>query len=129
MIADTYASWMSDLSGLVDNLSNVWLTAIREVATESMTDAANKTAIAVQEADEHGVGTLVDSHRVITVHPDEADLTDCLDEEHWYVVNNSSGQPDPGVTRGYFEGTAKFTLVNGQWFVSSWNSHPQTCAP
>jgi hypothetical protein len=122
-----YDAWMTDLSGLLDYLSQDWLTAISEITTEKMSQAAAGAAEAVKAADDHGIGTLVDSHRVITVTGDKAELTDCLDELHWYVVESKNGKPDPSVSRGYFVGSASFVRVDGQWKVSAWNSHPERC--
>jgi hypothetical protein len=126
-IGAVYDSFMTDLSGLYDNLSQDWVTAISEVATPTMTTAARRSAMAIQKAHDHGVGTLVDSHRVVQVHGSTATLADCLDEVHWYVVEDAGGKPDPSVTRGYFVGSATFVEEGGQWYVSSWNSHPQRC--
>ena len=124
-----YDTWMTDLSGLFANLTQPWVTAISDIATPAMTTAAQRSASALQQAHDHALGTLVDSRRVVTVKGATAILTDCLDELHWYVVENANGKPDPSVTRGYFVGTADFVLTRGQWYVSSWNSHPQRCAP
>jgi hypothetical protein len=124
-----YDAWMSDLTGLLANLTQPWVNAISELATPAMTTVAQRSAGALQQAHDHTVGTLVDSRRVITVTGSKAALTDCLDELHWYVVENANGRPDPSVTRGYFVGTADFVLTQGQWRVSSWNSHPERCTP
>jgi hypothetical protein len=122
-----YDAFLSDFSGLLDYLSRDWLTAIGEVSTSRMTTAAAGAASAVQQAKDHGIGSLVDSHRAVRVSADTAQLSDCLDELHWYVVENASGRPDPSVTRGYFVGTASFVRTEGQWKLDSWNSHPERC--
>lgn len=128
-IRAAYQAWMNDLSGLFENLSPVWVHAISEVATPAMTRAAQQAAGAIQQAHDHGVGTLVDGHRVISIKGSTASLSDCLDELHWYVVEDANNTPDPSVSRGYFVGSASFVLTGGQWFVSEWNSHPKRCSP
>ncbi|MGZ6827750.1 MAG: hypothetical protein ACXVGH_13250 [Mycobacteriales bacterium] len=124
-----YDTWMADLSGLLGALTQPWADAVREVATPKMTTVASQAAGALLKAHDHTVGRLVDSHRVVRFHGAAATLTDCLDELHWYVVEDASGRPDPSATRGYFVGTADLVLTAGRWYVSSWNSHPQPCAP
>ena len=125
----SYTAFMDDISGLFANLSPVWVSAVAETATTSMTHAIQGGASAVQQAHDHGVGTLTDSHRTVTVTGSSATLADCLDELHWYVVEDSTGKADPSVTPGYFVGSASFVKTNGQWLVSAWNSHPQKCTP
>jgi hypothetical protein len=124
-----YDAWMIDVSGLFANLTQQWVSAVAELATPAMTRAAQRSAAALQQAHDHALGTLEDSHRIITVRGSSATLTDCLDELHWYVVEDANGQPDPSVTRAYFVGTADFVLAKGQWRLSSWNSHTERCSP
>lgn len=127
-IGIVYDAFLSDFSGLLDYLSRDWMTAVTQISTERMSAAAVAAAGAVQQAHDHGIGALVDSHRRLTVTGGSASLTDCLNEKDWYVVEDKSGRPDPSVTRGMFIGTATFTKLNGQWKVSAWNSHPHRCS-
>lgn len=128
-IGVVYDTWMADLSGLLGTLTQPWADAVREVATPKMTTVAAQAAGALLKAHDHAVGRLTDSRRVVTVTGTTAHLTDCLDELHWYVVEDASGRPDPSAIRGFFVGTADLVLSSGRWYVSSWNSHPQPCAP
>ena len=124
-----YDTWMTDVSGLFANLTKAWVTAVSEIATPSMTAAAARSAGALLQAHDHAVGTLTDSKRAITVKGATATLTDCLDELHWYVVEDANATPDPSVTLGHYVGSAAFVLTKGQWYLSSWQTHPERCTP
>ena len=128
-INQAYYVFMTSISGLDDDFNGGWVTELQKVAVPAMVDTAERAAGTLEAAKDHGVGTLRDDHRVLHIDPraGKATLTDCLDEYNWYVVSDGSGQPDPGVARGYFQGTGVFVQSAGHWMVQSWRSEPTRC--
>ena len=128
-INEAYYVFMTSVSGIDDDFNGGWVSELQQVAEPAVVDAAKRAAGTLESAREHGVGTLRDDHRALHINPaaGRATLTDCLDEYNWYVVSDSTGQPDPGVARGYFEGTGTFVESAGRWLVESWRSEPTKC--
>lgn len=97
------------------------------VAVTSLVDDAEGAAAIIGQDHEHGTGTLVDDQRKLKITGATASVTDCLDEMHWYVVSDRTGQPDPGVARGYFDGSGTLVDHNSRWYVSTWKSEGTSC--
>ena len=128
-INEAYYVFMTSVSGLDDDFNGGWVSTLGQVSQPAVVKAAEQAAGTLEQARDHGVGTLRDDHRVLHVDPrnGRATLTDCLDEYHWYVVSDRTGQPDPGVARGYFRGSGTFVESAGRWLVQSWKSESTTC--
>jgi hypothetical protein len=106
------------LSGLDANLNKTWIPPLTEVATTRLSEATVRQAAAILAAGEHAIGTLNTSRLTIrSTAADSADLADCEDYEHTYLVSIKTGQPDPAVERGYFVGTAHMVRRDGHWYV------------
>lgn len=125
----SYDTFIANLTGLFQYQTPQWRDALAEVATPDMTLAATRTAVAIKTSKSHTIGALKDSSRKVTINPkgNEALVTSCLDEKHWYAVKNETGRPDPGITRGYFTGRATFIFTSHRWYVNTWNSLPTHC--
>jgi hypothetical protein len=123
-----YDTFLADISGLDDNLNQSWLSAIKQVVTPRLLKAAQEQAETILAAHEHGTGTLKDAHQVVKVTgPATASIFDCLDEVDWYLVEDASGQPDPGITRGDYVGIADLILQDGHWYVDIWQPSQGQC--
>jgi hypothetical protein len=123
-----YDTFLADISGLDDNLNQSWATSLQQVVTPRLLNAAEKQAETFLRAHEHGTGVIKDAHRVVKITgPTTASIFDCLDEVDWYLVEDASGQPDPGITRGDFVGIADLVLQDGRWYVDVWQSSQGQC--
>jgi hypothetical protein len=127
-IESDYHSFLVLLSGLDDNLTSNWSTALQGVATARLVLAAQRDAAAIEQAHEHGVGTLTVDHEVVKLlSGTQATVFGCLDEYDFYLVQDANGQPDPAVSRGDFVGVADMVEVSGQWRVDVWESEQGHC--
>jgi hypothetical protein len=124
-----YHTFLADVEGLDHDFGAGWVARMRDVAVPSLVDAARRAAASIQQAHEHGVGQLTETRAVVTVSGSTGSLVDCLDEQNWYVVSDTTGKPDPGVSRGYYTGTASFVLQNGRWYVQTWRPTQNRCTP
>jgi hypothetical protein len=123
-----YDTFLADISGLDDNLNQSWLTALQQVVTPRLLKAADEQAETFLAAHEHGTGTLKDAHQVVKITGSKtATIFDCLDEVDWYLVEDASGQPDPGIARGDFVGIADLVLQGGRWYVDIWQPSQGQC--
>ncbi len=128
-IITDYEAYLVDLSGLDDNLSKAWVGPLASVTTNRLAQASVRQAATVLAAQEHGVGTLRDDHvSVVMTGPASAALADCQDEDHFYLVNDNSGTPDPFIERGYYVGSAQMVLQNGHWLVDVFTTTHDTCS-
>ena len=99
------------------------------VTTNRLAQASVRQAATLLAAQEHGVGTLRDDHvSVVMTGPASAALADCQDEDHFYLVDDNSGTPDPFIERGYFVGSAQMVLQNGHWLVDVFTTTHDSCA-
>ena len=127
-IEDVYGSFLRDIAELDDTLNASWIADLQKVATSRLVKAAEEQADTIEAAHEHTVGTLADAHEtVVMTSGTAASLFDCLNEEDWYLVEDSTNQPDPEVTRGYFVGLADFVLQGGHWYVDVWQPAQGAC--
>jgi hypothetical protein len=127
-LTSVYGTFLHDISGLDDNLNQSWVNALEQVATAKLVHAAQLQADNIASSQEHATGTLRDAHQVIEITSSiSASIFDCLDEENWYLVENSNGKPDPGITRGYYVGIADLLSVNGRWYVDVWQPAQGSC--
>ena len=128
-IIGDYQAYLVDLSGLDDNLSKAYVGPLASVTTNRLAQASVRQAATLLAAQEHGVGTLRDDHvSVVMTGPASASLADCQDEDHFYLVDDNSGTPDPFIERGYFVGSAQMVLQNGHWLVDVFTTTHDTCA-
>jgi hypothetical protein len=128
-ITSDYEAYLVDLSGLDDNLSKAYIGPLASVTTNRLAQASVRQAATLLAAQEHGVGTLRDDHvSVVMTGPASAALADCQDEDHFYLVDDNSGTPDPFIERGYFIGSAQMVLQNGHWLVDVFTTTHDTCA-
>jgi hypothetical protein len=128
-ITSDYEAYLVDLSGLDDNLSKAYVGPLASVTTNRLAQASVRQAATLLAAQEHGVGTLRDDHvSVVMTGPASAALADCQDEDHFYLVDDNSGTPDPFIERGYFVGSAQMVLQNGHWLVDVFTTTHDTCA-
>jgi hypothetical protein len=127
-IESNYHSFLVVLSGLDDNLNSSWLSAMQSVATARLVLATQRDAGAIEQAHEHGVGTLAVDHEVVKVlNHTQATVFGCLDEYDFYLVQDANGEPDPAVSRGDFVGVADMVMVDGRWKVDVWESEQGHC--
>jgi hypothetical protein len=128
-ILSAYESYLVDLSGLDDNLSQGYLGPLASVTTTRLAEASVRQASAILAAQEHGVGTLHDDHvSVVVTGPTSAALADCQDEFDFYLVSDGSSTPDAFVQRGDFAGSAQMVLQNGHWLVDVFTTTHVACA-
>lgn len=128
-ILSAYESYLVDLSGLDDNLSQGYIAPLASVTTTRLAQASVRQAAAILAAQEHGVGTLHDDHvSVVMTGPNSAALADCQDEFDFYLVSDGSTTPDPFVQRGDFAGSAQMVLQNGHWLVDVFTTTRVACA-
>jgi len=128
-VLDAYESYLGDLSDLDDTLNEASVTPLASVTTQRLAQATVRQAAALLAAHEHGVGTLRDDHdSVVMTGPDSAVVADCQDEEHFSVVSDTTGAPDPFVARGDFAGSAQLVLQNGHWLVDVFTTTHVACA-
>jgi len=128
-ILSAYESYLVDLSGLDDNLSQGYIAPLASVTTNRLAQASVRQAAAILAAQEHGVGTLHDDHvSVVMTGPSSAALADCQDEFDFYLVSDGSSAPDAFVQRGDFAGSAQMVLQNGHWLVDVFTTTHVTCA-
>jgi hypothetical protein len=128
-ILSAYESYLVDLSGLDDNLSQEYIAPLASVTTTRLAQASVRQAAAILAAQEHGVGTLHDDHvSVVMTGPNSAALADCQDESDFYLVSDGSSTPDPFVERGDFAGSAQMVLQNGRWLVDVFTTTHVACA-
>jgi hypothetical protein len=127
-ITKAYEAFLVDLSNLDDTLNKAYVGPLASVTTNRLAQATVRQAAAILSAQEHGVGTLRDDHLAVTMTgATSAALADCQDEEHFYLVSNDSGTPDPFVARGYFVGSAQLVLQDGHWLVDTFTTTHATC--
>lgn len=123
-----YSSFLQDITGLDDTLNAGWISYLQQVATPRMIKAAEAQAISIFGAHEHTVGILKDDHQVVKItSTSTASVFDCLDELHWYLVEDASGQPEPAINRGYFVGVTDLVSENGHWLVDIWQPAQGMC--
>jgi hypothetical protein len=123
-----YKEFLQDISGLDDTLNASWISDLEQVATARMTKAAEEQADTIEASHEHTVGTLEDDHETVVMTGDTtASLFDCLNEDDWYLAEDNSDQPDPGVSRGYFVGLTDLVFQNGKWLVDIWQPAQGKC--
>jgi hypothetical protein len=127
-IVSAYESYLADLSGLDDNLSQGYIAPLAGVTTTRLAQASVRQAAAILAAEEHGVGTLRDDHvTVVMTGPASAVLADCQDESDFYLVSDDSSTPDPFVQRGDFAGSAQMVLQDGHWLVDVFTTTHVPC--
>jgi hypothetical protein len=128
-ILGAYESYLVDLSGLDDNLSQGYIAPLASVTTTRLAQASVRQAAAILAAQEHGVGTLHDDHVfVVMTSPTSAALADCQDEYDFYLVSDSTSTPDAFIQRGDFAGSAQLVLQNGHWLVDVFTTTHVACA-
>jgi hypothetical protein len=128
-IVYAYESYLVDLSGLDDNLSQGYIAPLAGVTTTRLAQASVRQAAAILAAEEHGVGTLRDDHvSVVMTGPTSAALADCQDENNFYLVSDDSSTPDPFVQRGDFAGSAQMVLQAGHWLVDVFTTTHVPCS-
>jgi hypothetical protein len=128
-IISAYESYLTDLSGLDDNLSKGYIAPLASVTTTRLAQASVRQAAAILAAKEHGVGTLHDDQiTVVMTGPDSAALADCQDEYDFYLVSDDKATPDPFVQRGDFAGSAQMVLQNGHWLVDVFTTTHVACS-
>lgn len=128
-ILTAYESYLVDLSGLDDNLSQGYIAPLASVTTTRLAQASVRQASAILAAQEHGVGTLHDDHvSVVMTGPTSAALADCQDEYDFYLVIDGTSTPDAFVQRGDFAGSAQMVLQNGHWLVDVFTTTHVACA-
>jgi hypothetical protein len=123
----SYQAFLTDVAGLDSGFDPGWVTRLRQVATTKLVKAVREVAAGFQKLGDHTEGALHDSHVGIRVHGSRAVLIDCLDEYDWYLVNDKSGDPDPGATRGNFEAFSSFVDTSTGWKVSLWKPGSYAC--
>jgi hypothetical protein len=127
-IADVFHTFAYLLSGLDDNLNSAWLAPLAEVTTERLAKAVTRHASAILHAHERGVGTLAGQRLTIKVTgATTAALADCENYTDFYVVDEGTGKPDPGIVRGNFVGTAQLVKVSGRWYVDVYATTQTAC--
>jgi hypothetical protein len=127
-ILDVYHAYLYDLSGLDDNLNRFWVPPLAQVATTRLAQATVRQAAAILDAHEHGVGILRDDKITVKISgPDTAGLVDCQDERDFYLVTDSTGGPDPAVTRADFIGAAQLVRREGRWYVDVFTTTHTEC--
>lgn len=128
-ILSVYESYLVDLSGLDDNLSQAYIGPLASVTTNRLAQASVRQAAAILAAQEHGVGTLHDGHvSVVMTGPTSAALADCQDEYDFYLVSDGTSTPDAFVQRGYFAGSAQMVQQDGHWLVDVFTTTHVVCA-
>lgn len=128
-ILSAYESYLVDLSGLDDNLSQGYIAPLASVTTTRLAQASVRQAAAILAAQEHGVGTLHDDHvSVVMTGPTSAALADCQDEFDFYLVSDGSSTPDAFVQRGDFAGSAQMVRQDGKWLVDVFTTTHVPCA-
>jgi hypothetical protein len=128
-ILSAYESYLVDLSGLDDNLSQGYIAPLASVTTNRLAQASVRQAAAILAAQEHGAGTLHDDHvSVVMTGPSSAVLADCQDEFDFYLVSDGSSTPDAFVQRGDFAGSAQMVVQNGHWLVDVFTTTHVACA-
>jgi hypothetical protein len=128
-IVSAYESYLTDLSGLDDNLSQGYIAPLASVTTTRLAQASVRQAAAILAAKEHGVGTLHDDQvTVVMTGPESAALADCQDEYDFYLVSDATSTPDPFVQRGDFAGSAQMVLQNGHWLVDVFTTTHVACS-
>ncbi len=128
-ILTAYESYLVDLSGLDDNLSQGYIAPLASVTTTRLAQASVRQAAAILAAQEHGVGTLHDDQvSVVVTGPASAALADCQNELDFYLVSDGSSTPDAFVQRGDFAGSAQMVLQNGHWLVDVFTTTHVACA-
>jgi hypothetical protein len=128
-IVGAYEAYLVDLSGLDDTLSRAYIGPLASVTTTRLAQASVRQAASILAAHEHGVGTLRDDHvSVVMTGPASAALADCQDEDHFTLVEDASGTPEPFVARGYFAGSAQMVLQGGHWLVDVFTTTHVACA-
>ncbi|HWF16314.1 MAG TPA: hypothetical protein VG244_09060 [Acidimicrobiales bacterium] len=128
-IASAYESYLVDLSGLDDNLSEGYVAPLAAVTTTRLAQATVRQAAAILAAREHGVGTLRDDHvSVVMTGAGSAVFADCQDENDFYLVNDDTSTPDPFIQRGDFAGSAQMVLQAGHWLVDVFTTTHVPCS-
>jgi hypothetical protein len=128
-VTAVYDKFLQDVAGLDANLNQSWLDSLEQVATPKFVHAAQQQADAISHAQEHSTGSLKDDHQVIKITSSvSVSIFDCLDEKDWYLVEDSNGEPDPGITRGDYVGIADMLLQNGRWYVDVWQPSQGACS-
>jgi hypothetical protein len=128
-IVTAYESYLVDLSGLDDNLSQAYIAPLASVTTNRLAQASVRQAAAILAAKEHGVGTLHDDHiSIVMTGPTSAAVADCQDEYDFYLVSDDSSTPDAFVQRGDFAGSAQMVQRDGHWLVDVFTTTHVACA-
>jgi hypothetical protein len=128
-IVTAYETYLVELSGLDDNLSQGYIAPLAAVTTTRLAQASVRLAAAILAAKEHGVGTLRDDQvSVVMTGTTSAALADCQDENDFYLVSDDSSTPDPFVQRGDFAGSAQMVLQGGRWLVDVFTTTHATCS-
>jgi hypothetical protein len=123
-----YTVFLTDLAGLDDYLNRSWFDALQQVATPGLVDAAQEAVDVIGQSQDHAVGTLRGDHESVTITgATTAAIVGCLDEKDWYLVSDTTGAPDPGVTRGYYVTIAKLLYQRGRWYVDIWQPTKGAC--
>jgi hypothetical protein len=127
-IATAYETYLVELSGLDDNLSQGYIAPLAAVTTTRLAQASVRQAAAILAAKEHGVGTLRDDQvSVVMTGATSAVLADCQDENDFYLVSDDTSTPDPFVQRGDFAGSAQMVLEDGHWLVDVFTTTHALC--
>lgn len=127
-LQDVYERYLYDLSGLDDNLNRSWIAPLAGVTTSRLAQATVRAAGAILASHEHGVGLLRDDRITIQVTgADSAVIIDCQDDIDFYLVSDTTGQPDAIVERGDFVGSAKMVKENGTWHVDVFTTTHYRC--
>jgi hypothetical protein len=126
-ISRSYQDFLADVAGLDAGFDPGWVTRMRQVATAKLIDAVQQVAAGFQKLGDHTEGALHDSHVGIQTRGSRAVVIDCLDEYDWYLVNDKSGEPDPGATRGNFEAFSSFVHTSTGWKISLWKPGSYAC--
>jgi hypothetical protein len=116
------------LSGLDDNLNSAWLPPLAAVTTERMAQASTRQASAILNAHEHGVGRLIGRNVTVKMTgATSAAVAECENYADFYLVDDGTNSPDPGIVRGNFVGTAQLSKVAGRWYVDVYATTRTAC--
>jgi hypothetical protein len=127
-IEATYRRYLYLFSGLDTNLNSSWVLPLSQVTTQRLAEAVVRQASALLHSRGHAVGEVTGRRLTIKMTgPDAASLADCEDYQSFYLVDDATNRPDPGVVRGYFVGTAQLVKVNGRWLVDVVATTHLTC--
>ena len=127
-IAATYQRYLYLFSGLDSNLNSSWVLPLSQVTTQRLAEAVVRQASALLHSRGHAVGEVTERRLTIKMTgATTASVADCEDYESFYLVDDSTAKPDPGIVRGYFVGTAQLVKVDGRWLVDVVATTHATC--